>query len=215
MKMHKFLLPHMIIGTIILFLPYSVFAARIYFIVVQNPVSQNGATIEVRIDPEAQKLNTVDGIINFEGAGTDKLTVETETDGSILTLWPVLPQYFSSDKVIRFTGGVPNGFDHSGLLFRMHFLSSVSSDVRISWIGGAAYLNDGRGTAEAVSSRSLTVHIDQDSLSVSSAPTSSNKLLEFPSGFNQWKNVMISVGFIILLVLMLACIYGHKKIFKK
>jgi len=149
-------------GLFVILMPQNVFAAELIFKLIPNNTVNDGATIiEARIDPQSKVLNVVEGIINFQGAIIDKLSVEVETGGSVLTLWPTPPQYLSGEKVIRFTGGRPNGFNHEGLLFRIRLASSLSGNAIISWISGTAYLNDGKGTQETISSRSITISLDK------------------------------------------------------
>ena len=108
----------------------------------------------------------MEGIVKFDGSIADVLSVDIETGGSILTLWPTVPKYISGEKVIRFAGGVPQGFDSEGLLFRLRLSSSLSGNIIISWIGGTVYLNDGQGTREPVSARSISVNLEKEKTEV-------------------------------------------------
>lgn len=182
-------------GLFIISLPLNVFAAQIIFKVVPNNVTGDRATIvEARIDPQSKDLNVVEGIVNFQGTITDKLSVEVDADGSVLTIWPTPPQYLSSEKVIRFTGGVPGGFNHESLLFRMRLSSPLSGNIIISWIDGAAYLSDGLGTKETISTMSVTVNLGV-------------------SRYDYIKKVII----ILLIVIIMFVVFRHvyKKIIKK
>lgn len=165
--MHKIFSSYLIVGVVGLFIlltPQNIFAAQLTFKVVPNSVAGDGATVvEVRIDPQSKNLNVVEGEINFQGTASEKLSVEVETGGSVLTLWPTPSEYLPSEKTIRFTGGVPRGFNKEGLLFRVRLFSTLSGDIAISWIGGRAYLNDGMGTEEPLSARSITINLDEQS----------------------------------------------------
>lgn len=189
----------------LLLIPQSTFAAELTFKVVPNTVvNDNTIIVEVRIDPQAKKLNVVEGAINFQGTAADDLSVQVENGQSILPLWPTPPQYIESEKVIRFAGGVPGGFDSEGLLFRMRLSSASYGDLDISYVNGSAYLNDGKGTKESVSAESLKVRIDKDGY---------NKIIGVSSGFTKLKYaIIILIG---LAVLFLAYKYGHRKIIKK
>jgi hypothetical protein len=164
-----------VIGFCILLMPRSAFAAELIFKVVPNIAAGDGATIiEARIDPQSKDLNVVEGVINFQGAIADKLSVDVETGGSVLTLWPTPPNYLPSEKNIRFTGGVPMGFDREGLLFRMRLFSSTSGSVMISWAGGSAYLNDGKGTKEGISAQPISISLTQQNTGTVSTSSPDN-----------------------------------------
>lgn len=133
------------------------YGAEVTFAVVPTPTEGDTATtIEVRIDAENVALNAVEGIIAFLGA--DEITsVVVETGGSLLSLWPITPHYSEEDRAVRFVGGSPAEFLGKGTLFRMRIFSEKSDDLTLSWVGGAAYRNDGMGTAEPITARSLTI----------------------------------------------------------
>ncbi len=150
------------VGLFLFFAPQNLFAAQLILKNVTNTVAGDGTTIiEARIDPQSERLNVVEGAINFQGAITDKLSVAVETGGSVLTIWPTVPKFLSNEKSIRFVGGVPGGFDHEGLLFRIRLFATVSGDITISLPQGAVYLNDGKGTKEPVSVQSVILHLDK------------------------------------------------------
>jgi len=76
-----------------LWFPQSTFAAELVFKIVPNDiVGDKAAIIEVRIDPKSKILNVAEGIISFRGIISDKLSVNIETGGSVMTLWPTPPQ---------------------------------------------------------------------------------------------------------------------------
>jgi hypothetical protein len=133
----------------------GVFAAEISFkILPVEDVTKNTTTVEVRIDPHSKKLNVVEGEISVQGIASTT-PVEVDTAGSVLTMWPVSPTYIPGEQLIRFTGGVPNGFDKESLLFRVRIHQTLESDaVPVAWVSGTAYLNDGKGTKEAISTPS-------------------------------------------------------------
>lgn len=142
--------------------PLYAHAAEVYFKVVPSGVPGDEAVIvEAYIDPQSTKINAVEGIVRLEPTGGTALSsVVVETGGSVLSWWPVLPTYSKKDEgVIRFTGGLPNGFNETGLLFRMRLFASHEGTLTVSWIGGAAYRNDGAGTREDISARSLAVSV--------------------------------------------------------
>lgn len=174
--MHRFILRRffyiLLILVFFILVPNSAYAAELFFKLVPKKDTGNEPTIiEVRIDPLTKTLNAVEGAISIQGIGTDQLTVQTENGGSVLTLWPTPLLYFDSEQVVRFVGGVPGGFNQPGLLFRLRLTSTSAGQATLTWIGGAAYLNDGQGTAEGITSRPMTINLEAQSpeeMSVSS-----------------------------------------------
>ena len=123
--------------------------------------------IEVRVDPQEKDLNVVEGIISLQDIDSNDISsVVVETGGSILTLWTVPPKYSSEEKVIRFVGGAPDGFDYESPLFRMRIFTKSSGNAKISWLGGAAYLNDGKGTKENISARSIDIAFIKSNMNI-------------------------------------------------
>lgn len=146
---------------LVMLAPHCASAAQIRL--QRAPAGPGGtAMVDVMIVPDGKTLNVVEGIILFQGSTTDALAVSVDTAGSPLTLWPVSPQYDPKEKTIRFTGGAPGGFAKEGRIFRMQLSSSEGGAVQAAWIGGSAYLNDGKGTLEPVSSQSLTIRLQKD-----------------------------------------------------
>ncbi len=143
-------------------IPSSALGAQATFSVVSNETrGDRAAIIEVYIDPEGAELNAVEGIIKIEeGIPGTLVSVVPETGGSLLTLWPSPPVYTPEDQTIRFVGGVPNGFSAGGRLLRFRIFADTSDTLRIFWLNGAAYHNDGVGTKEAVKGGSLVVTLE-------------------------------------------------------
>jgi len=169
--MSKVIIKNLILVVAVIFItsiPSISFGAQLSFELVPNGVGDEQiTTIEVKIDPQGKTLNVVEGVIVFEGKTNDRLSVEVETGGSVLTIWPTQPQYLSKEKAIRFTGGVPGGFNRNGLLFRLRLFSPVSGEIKINWVNGAAYLNDGKGTKDPIFARSMKVNLVAQSIEVS------------------------------------------------
>ena len=161
--MNKFTTRFLIIICLTVFLihlPKNTFGAELSFKIVPNTNDDSTKTIEVRIDPESKRLNVIDGEILFSGTSSGDLKVQVENGQSILPIWPTPPQYSSDNKSIIFTGGIPNGFDSEGLLFRMRVSSNIIGDLEISYTGNA-YLNDGKGTQVKISSDSIKFSVDK------------------------------------------------------
>jgi hypothetical protein len=162
--MNKLLVSYCGVGVGILFLmflPYVVEASEVIFKVVSNGDNESHSTlVEVRLDPQAKRVNVVEGVVEFSGSAAEDLSVQVENGQSILSMWPVPPRYDVNKKNISFTGGVPNGFDTEGLLFKMRLPSKLRGELQISYTGGSVYLNDGKGTQESVTSKPVTLTFD-------------------------------------------------------
>jgi hypothetical protein len=204
--MYKVFSSYIAVGLIVLcflLIPKNTFAAELTFKVIQDTRADNTTLIEARIDPESKTLNVIEGIISFSGVGSDNLSVQVENGQSILSLWPTPPQYIQSEKFIRFTGGVPGGFDQEGLLFRMRISPAIYGDLEISYIDGNAYLNDGKGTQEPVFSKPLRINSVKSENDV-------NTVVPFRS--YQSKNVIV---ILLICILLVGIFYGFKKNIKK
>lgn len=140
-------------------IPQSILAAELML-----KVLPNSETIEVRIDPQSKNINVVEGALEFSGTASDGLSVYVENGQSILPIWPTPPLYDRDNKRIDFTGGIPNGFDSEGLLFRLRLLPAAAGELNIVYSNGSAYLNDGMGTKEAISSEPFKINIAGDGL---------------------------------------------------
>ncbi|MEN9649770.1 MAG: hypothetical protein RL094_737 [Candidatus Parcubacteria bacterium] len=189
-------------------IPQSIIAAELTFHEVQNVNANDPATIvEIRIDPQSKRLNVVDGEIQLSGAASDNVSVQIENGQSVLPMWPTPPQYDAEKRSISFAGGVPGGFDKEGLLFRLRLSPTVSGPLTLSYINGSAYLNDGKGTKEVVSSKSLDITIDKDKQNqqkqINTVPVNSSK-----------NNYAIIISLVVVL-LALILKYGLKKNDKK
>ncbi len=164
----------LIFGLFVLLQPQVILAAQLTFKLIPNSSAADGtAIVEAYLDPQAKKINVVEGVISFQGDVAD-LSVKTETGGSVLTLWPTPPAYLADNKALRFAGGVPQGFDKTGLLFRMRLSTASSSNISVLWSGGMAYLNDGQGTQESIFGRSITVNLDKKNPEIESSLPSDN-----------------------------------------
>ncbi len=139
----------------------QIHAAEVLFSVLPNHTEGDLVTIiDVQLNSEGEFLNAVEGKIAFFTESLDSITsVLIETGDSVVSLWPVVPTYSKEEGVIRFTGGSTESFSDRGSLFRIRVFSKEERNLTLSWIGGSAYHNDGIGTQEGISSRSLTVSL--------------------------------------------------------
>jgi hypothetical protein len=159
------------------FLPLNIsHAVQLSFEVVPQESSGDTTTvIDVYLDPEGIPINAIEGTLGFLGGGSEHLSsVVVETGGSVLSYWPAHPEYASSDRVIRFTGGTTESFSEKSVLFQMRVFTEKQGELTVSWLGGSAYRGDGAGTGEAISSRSLTTIVtkgEPNQISASSVDT--------------------------------------------
>lgn len=162
--------------------------------------TQHETVVDVSINPQQKKINAVEGIIQFSGPAADGLRVSVENGQSVLPIWPTPPHYDEVTKSIAFVGGVPQGFDSSGLLFRLRLTPSLSGALTIAYVSGSAYLNDGRGTKAFVDSQSLELKVVERELELSDTSLSSSD--------------SVLGGIILVLLAGIVCaviIYGYKK----
>ncbi|QQG53010.1 MAG: hypothetical protein HY931_02130 [Candidatus Falkowbacteria bacterium] len=160
-----------IFGLFVLLQPQVILAAQLIFKLAPNTIDGGATLVEVYLDPQSKKVNVVEGIISFQGTDISGLSVGTETGGSVLKLWPTPPTYSAGSQTVRFAGGVPQGFDQTGLLFRLRLASTASSSISVLWSGGMAYLNDGQGTQENIFARSITVNLDKQASETAIVPS--------------------------------------------
>ncbi len=116
--------------------------------------------LEVRVDPQSQDLNVIEGTLLFSGEASEGLDVQIENGHSILSLWPVPPRYDADTKSIQFVGGVPQGFRTEGLLFRIRIASQAAGALKVALQEGNSYVNDGKGTIEKLSSVPLELQVN-------------------------------------------------------
>lgn len=134
----------------LLLTPQYLWAAELLF-----KVAPDQKTIEVWVDPQSKEMNVVEGTIQFSGFASEGLLAQVENGQSILPVWPTPPLYDEDNKAIEFVGGVPNGFNVEGLLFRVKLSPAMSGDLIVAYEDGAGYLNDGNGTKEVITSEPL------------------------------------------------------------
>ena len=171
------------IGIFAVLFPMHTYAAQVFFRVVPPTAFGDTATIvEVYVDPEGVPINAIEGIISLQHSERATVpSVRIETGGSVFSLWPKAPQFDEESGVIRFTGGIPAGFDHEELLMRIRFFATTPGTAILSWIGGAAYRNDGMGTQENISSRSITISLPQSALNHADIASADSKPPVFDS----------------------------------
>jgi hypothetical protein len=193
------------IGLKLFFLPQNIFAAELNFkILSDKSLDSASKVVEVRIDPKGKMLNVIDGVISFDGSGSDNLYVQVENGNSILSLWPTPPIYDKDSKSIHFIGGIPNGFDKEGLLFVLKIDQKSAGDLSVLFSNGFAYLNDGKGTQENISSSPLAINGNL---------VKTGKVFEINKKIINIKDVIIILSVIVIAIFTI--FYVYKKNIKK
>lgn len=193
------------IGLLALFLPQNVLAAQLSYKIVSSDSQTSGTTavVEVRIDPEGKNVNVVEGTVTFSGSNADSLEVDIKTEKSVFPIWPTEPSYNAEKRSVQFVGGTPEGLTKEGLLFTMRLHSPVPGDVNVSWSGVKTFLNDGKGTEESTTVKSISINLDAKNTN----RVAEENIQGIFSGFNFANSVTI-ISIVILLVIL---IYGYKK----
>ncbi len=198
--------------------PHDARAALITFNVVPNTVSGDTATIvEVRVDPQSQNLNVVQGSVDFGGIAGDQLSVEADTAKSLLSLWPTSPHYSPDTASVSFTGGIPGGFNHEGLLFRLRIKPAVAGTVQMSLTNGAVYLNNGQGTEENVTAQPIAIAVNRQSPGiVVPLPTTNATSQTSPQSAHEQNDILILLSAVgVLCLVSVALWFRYKKYVKK
>ena len=117
-------------------------------------------------------------------------------------------------KVIRFVGGTPGGILKESLIFRIRLFSENPGDINVSWVGVKTFLNDGRGTEESTSVKSLDLNLNtQDTESTPDKKSAEDvKTKSTFSGFYSSLNVTISL--LLIIIFLIAIFYAYKKFSK-
>lgn len=133
-------------------------AATISTQVVGDVRAKDVFIIDVSINTEGQKINTIEGNIAL-GDTTGNFEIRDITvAGSGFTLWPRKPSLSAQGDNISFIGGVPEGITGSVGLFKIIVFAKNPSELRVTPKDIVAYMDDGKGTAISVTSRDVIVN---------------------------------------------------------
>ena len=147
---------YIIIPLLFLFLPYAAGAATAR--IVQEPAEVGaGDTVVVSLQVDASNpINTFSGELSFSREKLQLLKVSN--GGSIINIWITDPR--EKDGSIPFEGLVPGGYaGRGGLLFTAFFKAKAAGEASVSLNDAVFLRNDGSGSAEDVSIKSLVIHI--------------------------------------------------------
>lgn len=114
--------------------------------------------ISVVLAASTNPVNVVEGALHIPPG----ITVDSvSTAGSVFSLWPVYPAYYATDKEVEFSGGVPGGLAKgaNGTLFTIRAHADTPGAYAFSFANAAAYINDGKGSADTVDTKGATVTV--------------------------------------------------------
>ncbi len=153
-------LPLIILG-VLLFLPSLAAAATAHLETKHQDIYVGDNIIfSVRLDPEGQSLNAVEGKVILDYEPKSVSIGEINVAGSAFTLWPRKPSLATNEKEISFVAGVPNGLKtKDALLFNLVLNLSAPGRLTLQPNGLIAYLNDGQGTKVAVAGQALELEV--------------------------------------------------------
>ncbi len=142
-------------------LPHSTFAAKV-FIETAHTEFFVGDTIlvDIKVDSEDKEINTVEGKISLNYLPEAVLIKDINLSESSFSLWPNKPLLSEDLKAISFVGGVPSGLkSDDATLFRVVLNLNKSGTVALNPTNISVYLNDGKGTKDALSTESLVIDV--------------------------------------------------------
>jgi len=143
----------------LVFLPSALYAAEFSVVPVTAPAAGQPFTVEVRLDPEGEFVNVVEGTLLIPGG----LSVESvSTGGSGLVLWPGDPGFTHEDRSIAFSGGVPGaGLTPNGaqVLFTLRVLADEGGTYTFRTQGLGANRADGTGARVVVDVGAVSVRV--------------------------------------------------------
>jgi hypothetical protein len=146
---------------ILLSLPSLVSASNVYIDTNHSEFYEGDSVIfSVRVDSQTKNINTVEGniLLNYspESASIGKLSL-SESD---LSLWPQKPTLSEDFKIISFSGGIPKGLNSAdAVVFKIVLNLKKAGQITLSPSDVSVYLNDGKGTEDETTSKSLTVSV--------------------------------------------------------
>lgn len=151
----------LLVAGLFFFLPHPVHAAVTYVTSdVDTVYVGDTIAMEIRMNTEGQPINVVEGDLQLDSHGELMEIKEISVSGSNITLWSRKPSLSEDRKTISFAGGIPGGFTQpDGLLFKVFF--QAKSPGKISFIPRdvKSYINDGKGTLSAASSKSFSIPV--------------------------------------------------------
>ena len=100
--------------------PHSAQAVTVYFSPEAAEITEGASFVtEIRLNTEGENINAVDFQITFPLNVLE--IVDLNLGGSVLTLYPVKPEYSNMLGSVSLQAGAPNGFEGDGLVARIFF----------------------------------------------------------------------------------------------
>ncbi len=142
-------------------LPHAAHAATLYLDSDQSSFHVGDtALIRVRIDTEGQVINAVEGALALDHAAEAVSLRDINTAGSRFSLWPGKPLPSERNTRITFTGGSPDGINaRDANILSIVLELRAAGTVSLTPQTIAAYVHDGKGTADVVRSRDLVIEV--------------------------------------------------------
>lgn len=106
----------------------------------------NNFSVAVKVDSGGQLVNAIDGIITFDNAKLEVVSISKSN--SMLGLWVQEPVFSNSNGTISFAGGKPGvGYMGSaGEIVTIVFKPKILGQVNVSFSSGSVLADDGFGT---------------------------------------------------------------------
>lgn len=143
------------------FLPHLVLASTLY-IDTDHTDFFVGDTIlfRVRIDSGNTDINAVEGEVSLDYSADAVSLTDINTAGSKFSLWPAKPFPSENNTSISFVGGSPGGLlSKDAIVFNLVLKLQKAGQITLSPYKIGVYLNDGKGTKDAVGVRDLTINV--------------------------------------------------------
>lgn len=143
--------------------PWMAFASTLSVIPAPSVAGQE-FSVEVRLLPEGEHLNAVEGSIRIPaGFSVSRIS----TGGSALTLWPVPPSFSRQGNEVTFVGGSPDALPTEGklLLFTLHLQAEKAGVYSLMPEDIAAYRADGAGTRISLNAPPVPITVGTDPIS--------------------------------------------------
>ncbi len=116
--------------------------------------------VDVRADSEGKEINAIEGKIFFDYASKNISVGDLSVAGSAFSLWPQKPSLSMNEKEVSFIGGIPDGINSKDLVvFKIILNLDKPGKVTFKTSEINAYLNDGKGTKDAVSTDNFELNI--------------------------------------------------------
>ncbi len=141
----KYYIQYVVISCALLFIPTFVSAASLIMTSAKNTFTVGESfLVTVTVKTNGQSINTIEGTINF--SPQDFLITEVRSGSSVISLWVDTPKADNENGVIKFTGGMPGGYNgSSGPVFTFVAKAKKETSASFTFSNVHVLLNDGSG----------------------------------------------------------------------